>query len=164
MAIVNPPVAALAKLPSDSPAFKRNLIEIINQLWARTGGGADLISAAAVAESYPWDLFGSESNDSTSMYPAAIAETVPQYQAVSISADYTALSFEFINAARACAITLPEYPASNDVIIVRNSDGSKIKLLGNGRKINGSYSGVLRKQGTAIEFYYFASENEWFSK
>jgi hypothetical protein len=114
-------------------------------------------------EAYPWPVSRLASETSEFTYPA-IQQEQKVFTAKTISGNYTALPFDFINARYNAQITFPQYPEENSVIIVRNGDGSTIKLSGNGKNINGSSTGVLQKQGTSIEFYYFIDSNEWFAK
>lgn len=47
----NPPIAVLSQLDLNAPEGKRALIEILNQLWLKTGGGDDFIAGVASASS-----------------------------------------------------------------------------------------------------------------
>lgn len=97
---------------------------------------------------------------SKDVFPPAITE----FNCITKNQNYTAVSHDFINAKSGATITLPEYPAKNSVIIVRNGDGSRIKLDGNSRNINGCLNGLIGNEGTAIEMHYFIDTNEWFAK
>ena len=114
-------------------------------------------------EAYPWPI-SLTASEIDAAYNFDLLESQPQLRAVTIAASYTASDFDFINATQNSTITFPEFPKVNSVLIVRNGDGSKINLSGNGRNINGSLTGTLRRESTAIEFYYFIDTNEWFAK
>jgi hypothetical protein len=116
-------------------------------LWKRTGGGTDTI-------------LDSESGSGFEMPDKVIQE----WNAVTKTSDYTAVSFDFINAKQRATIKFPEFPDENDVIIIRNGDGSVISLDGNGKDINGSSTGKLFRKGTSIEFHYFIDSDEWFAR
>ena len=121
-------------------------VELVTQ---QTNTSAIDIEANSVSDSYSWPV-ESEHND--------IKRTI------TTSANYTALVGDFINAKGAVTITFPQYPTANSVIIVRNGDGSDIALDGNGKNMNGESTGLLVREGTAIEFYYFADSDEWFAR
>jgi hypothetical protein len=86
------------------------------------------------------------------------------FRAVSVSANYSARDHDFINAKKGKTITFPASPNKNMVIIVRNGDGSRITINGNGKLINGEKNAILRNKGTAIYFHYFNAEKEWFAR
>ena len=122
---------------------------IIFQMWQRMGGNFDLIAANQnLTKGYDWN----------------VGEAKPDFRAVTASADYTMLTFDFVNAKNSATITFPQYPEANSVIIVRNGDGSEINLDGNGKNMNGESTGLLTKESTAIEFYYFIDSDEWFAR
>lgn len=81
---------------------------------------------------------------------------------VSTSISYVASDFEFVNAKNAAEITLPTSPNSYSAIIVRNGDGSRITLNGNGKMINGESTGKIYRKGTSIVLQYFLDDDEWF--
>ena len=83
------------------------------------------------------------------------------FRAVTISGSYTAVDHDFINAKLGGTITLPKYPEENTIVIIRNGDGSNIKLSGNGKSINGSSTGEIQQKGTALDIYYFIDSDEW---
>ena len=114
-------------------------------------------------DSFNYPAIQQEDNESGSHYPVIQRED-SQFRAVTATSNYTSLSYDFVNAKNNAQITFPEYPVENSVIIVRNGDGSTIKLLGNGRNMNGESTGQLTRQGTSIEFYYFIESNEWFAR
>jgi hypothetical protein len=86
------------------------------------------------------------------------------FRSVSVSENYSARDHDFINAKKGKKITFPASPNSNHVIIVRNGDGSRITIDGNGKLINGEKSAILRNEGTALYFHYFDAEGEWFAR
>lgn len=147
MASANPPIAVLRNSPFDSEQYKRNLEDILNQLWVRTGGSTDTVTNITVQEQFAWNLS---------------SEIQKKYNAVSTSTDYTAVPFDFVNATSASTITLPQYPEGNDVVIIRNGDGTQISIAGNGKNINGESAGSIARKGTALVIHYFIDEDEWF--
>ena len=116
-----------------------------------------------IRESYPFPT-GLQASDIEKSFNFPQPIQPPQFRAVTVTSNHTATDHEFINATRSSTISLPEYPIENSVIIIRNGDSSSIKLSGNGKNINGSSTGVLTRQGTSIEFYYFLASDEWFAK
>ena len=144
--------------------YFEELERFLHDLWVRTGGGTDTVESAAIEEKYPWPTAQLASEVKEFQYPLILPSAEQVFKAVTVTGIYTAMPYDFINAKTRAQITFPAYPEENSVIIVRNGDGSKIKFDGNGRNINGSSSGVLRQESTAIEFYYFIESNEWFAK
>lgn len=129
----------------------------------RLGGETDAIEAVSVAEKYPWPQV-QDADQGFNYWPQLIQPNIEKFNCVTKSVSYTAESFDFINAKANALITFPEQPADNSVIIVRNGDGSQIKLNGNGKNINGSTTGQIARKETAIEFYYFLDSDEWFAR
>ncbi len=122
---------------------------IIFQMWQRMGGNFDLIADNQnLTKSYDWN----------------VGEAKADFRAVTATTNYTMLPFDFVNAKGGAAITFPQYPQANSVIIVRNGDGSTIALNGNGKNMNGSATGEIKNEGTAIEFHYFIDSDEWFAR
>jgi hypothetical protein len=116
-----------------------------------------------VREAWPWPTTELPEESQKFTYPTLLPE-LKRFRAVTVTQSYTAVDHDFINAKQSSTITLPQYPEENSVIIVRNGDGSSIKLSGNGKKINGSSTGILQRKTTAIEFYYFIDSGEWVAK
>ena len=146
--------------------FFEYFVRWAHDMWVRSGGGNDDIANAQIEESFPWDL-----SDNSGVYSANVSMLYPAHdsqpnglRAVSVSTDYTALPFEFVNATLSATVTFPQNPQENDIIVIRNGDGSTINIDGNGRTINGSLTGTLAREGTAIEFYYFIGSDEWLAK
>lgn len=151
-------------LRGDTRQYFEYLNNFLFQLWKRTGGGDDEIANTDLSETYPWQFDEEDTNDVAAIYPQVMHSTVREISCVSVSQNYTALPNQFVNASGGATITFPQYPDASDVLIVRNGDGSAIKLNGNGRELNGSTSGIITRQYTTIEFYYFIDENEWFAR
>ena len=146
----------------------RPVIEYLNmhlfQGWIRTGGGDDAVAAATIQEVYPWPTGQSFEDVNQFVYPQSALNIAEEWRAVTASTAHTASHKEFINASNGATITFPLYPEENAVFTVRNGDGSNIKLSGNGKSLNGQSTGILNRQGTAIEFYYFIDSDEWLAK
>jgi hypothetical protein len=122
---------------------------IIFQMWQRMGGNTDLIDDNKnLIKGFSWPI-GNAKKD---------------FRAVTITDDYTMLSFDFVNVTGGKTITFPKYPEENDVIIIRKANGVTVELDGNGRTMNGETTGQMHNNGTAIEFYYFISTDEWFAR
>ena len=136
----------------------------IENLTTTSNDNVTEIVNTAIRESFPWPTgqLASEVEQFTYPQPSFVETSV--FRAATVTQNYTAQPNDFINAKSGATITFPLYPEENAVFIVRNGDGSSIKLEGNGRSINGSTTGTLNTQGTAIEFYYFIDTNEWFAK
>ena len=114
----------------------------------------------------PYSSSGSSRADGKAVEFYSVKPDMPQkvFRSVSASSNYTASDFDFINAKVNAIITFPSAPEENAVLIIRNGDGSKIGLIGNGRNINGESSGNIRNKGTAIAFQYFIDDNEWYAR
>ena len=117
-----------------------------------------------VRETYPWPLSTEQPSNVQNLFQNNIDASIGKLNAITVNTSYTAQANDFINAKGGTTITFPKYPDDGDIIVIRNGDGSAIKLLGNGKSLNGSTTGTLRRKGTAIEFYYFIDSDEWFSK
>jgi hypothetical protein len=91
------------------------------------------------------------------IYPQAL-----DFRAISKSANYTALDYDFVSASSASTITLPQNPVENSVVIVRNADGTLIGIGGNGKNINGSASITVGLKGNSLLMQYFLESDEWF--
>ena len=114
--------------------FFEYLNDFLFKMWVRQGAGKDLLQ----------DL-----------------PTMIRFNAVSTSEKYTAKSYDFINAKNNAVITLP-----NDIeaVIIRNGDGSNIRIVPQSALINGEKDGYIRKLGTALYLQYFATDGEWFAR
>lgn len=150
MTQINPPfllkkLRPTQQLTREHDNYLAQLERIIEQTYRRVGGSTD------------------SSNDSFMLVPSGSESVERQkiFTAVTKRIDYTAQPFDFVNAKSGAVITFPRYPDSDSVIIIRNGDGSNIKLKGNGRNINGSTTGHIRNKTTAIQFYYFIDDDEW---
>ena len=143
--------------------YFEDLERFLHDSWVRTGGGNDEIANLDIRESYPWPT-GIQSSDISKVFNFPQATDDSRFRAVTATQSYTANDFEFINAKGNSTITLVKYPVENSVIIIRNGDGSTINLDGNGKTINGSLTGAIRREQTAIELYYFIDSDEWLVK
>ena len=127
------------------------------------GTGSSVIEDTQIAEKYPWPTNQAFDEVKEFEYPALLPE-IKQFNAVTKSTNYTAVDHDFINAKGNAAITFPKYPEENSVIIIRNGDGSTIKLDGNGKNMNGSSTGNLRRDTRSVTFHYFIDSDEWFAE
>ena len=169
MAQVDPfllPIPKQLLKDAETRAYFEYMSRFLHDLWVRSGAGNDFIADQAIRENYPWG--GEEEGEDSPLSGYSLFgnndEGVHPYRAVTVGSDYTASSYDFISATRGAAVSMPSNPEENSVVIIRNGDGSNIKLNGNGRKMNGSLSGNLRVKGTAIYFHYFIKDNEWFAR
>ena len=106
-----------------------------HDMWNRTGSSSDSVADSDVRETFPWPVRTTESVLADLYKPRVSRET---FNAVSVEEDYTAVAYDFVNAKSAAKITLPANPDINDVVVIRNGDGSYIRLDGNDKNINGS--------------------------
>ena len=174
---VYPLPKALTK-DKETRIFFEYLVRWAHDMWVRSGGGDDAIAEADVQETYPWNFAESSesnvqslftqqselSNSVQNLYQNNIDTSIGKLTAITKTSDYTAQPNDFINAKNGVTITFPNYPEEGSVIVIRNGDGSSIKLDGNGKSLNGSSTGTLRRQTRAVEFYYFIDSDEWFAK
>ena len=135
----------------------------IESLTSQTNTSTVDIVTLDLAEKYPWPT-GLQASDIDQRFNFPQPTNEPRFRAVTATQNYTANDYEFINAKGSSTITLVKYPVENSVIIIRNGDGSNINLSGNGKTINGSLAGILRREQTAIELYYFIDSDEWLAK
>ena len=148
----------------ETRVFFEYFVRWAHDMWVRSGGGDDAVAEATIQEVYPWPTSEEGTGDVQNLYQNNIDTTLGKLRAVTVSEAYTAQVNDFVNAKSCATITFPQYPDDGDIIVIRNGDGSSIKLAGNGKSLNGSTTGTLSRQGTAIEFYYFIDSDEWFSK
>ena len=161
MADLIPPKRGEFFTPNGIPT--QRFITWIENLTTQTNESTGSITTIEIAEKYPWPVGREDENAADFVYPAIPQEQV-YFKAITVNSDHTATPYDFINAKSNAAITFPKYPNENSVIIIRNGDGSTVKLYGNGKNINGSSTGVLNRKGTSIEFHYFLESDEWFAK
>lgn len=127
------------------------------------GTGESIIEDANIAEKYPWPTAEIPDSNKQYVFPQMVNDG-HIFNSITKSINYTMEPFDFVNAKSNSTITFPKYPSENSVIIIRNGDGSKIKMNGNGKKMNGELTGVINVKGTAIEFHYFLDSDEWFAR
>lgn len=123
-------------------------------LWieALTGVGnanTEGVATLGIQEKYPWEL-------------APVNR--PEFNAVTATVNYEMCDYDFVNASNGVTLTMPQYPMENSIIIVRNNDGSKITVDGNGKNINNDTDAIFRAKYSAITFQYFIDSDEWFSR
>lgn len=161
MSDLTPPRRGEFLTKSGEPTHR--FITWIESLTAASNSASETVSDQALQEQYPWPTSQLASETQSFIYPT-LPSVTQSFNAVSVTNNYAALDYDFINAKNRAVITFPRCPDENSVIIVRNGDGSKITLGGNGRNINGSTTGALQREGTAITFQYFIDSNEWFAR
>jgi len=136
---------------------------LVFQLRERTGGSDDAIASTDVSETYPWSFTAEIENDVQNLFQNSIDTGAGKLNCITVTTSYSAAVNDFINAKNGATITFPQYPNDNEFFIVRNGDGSRIKLNGNGKSLNGSTTGILSRQETCMRFNYFIDSDEWFS-
>lgn len=141
---------------------------VIEQLWRRTGGASDAISETSVRESYAYDTASDDTEAERAVTPAVIPEAVavvdvaPKWNEVAASAkSYTALGWDYILASKKAVILFPLYPDTDEEIRTKNTDGTRIKLDGNGRLLNGARVGYIKRKGASIDWRYRVDTNSW---
>lgn len=144
------PVEVRNKVGFQTDQFLNDLVFGLNQL--RTSDS----SGGGTGPAEPGNTTNNDYSVSFTDSRTVIARTITQ--------STTLTDFEFVNAKNGITVTFPQYPVENSFVIVRNGDGSRISLDGNGKNINGSSSGVIRRYSTSIEFYYFVDDDEWFAR
>ena len=167
MASVDPFVYPIPKeLQNDREvrAYFEYLNRFLHDIWVRTGGSSDAIASAELKESYPWPTSSlAEESENVIQFPTVTHEP-KELRCYTVTADATVLPSDFVNCKNRATITFPLYPEENATVVIRNGDGSTIRMLGNGRKINGSSSGAIYRLKTTIEWSYFLDTDEWFAK
>jgi hypothetical protein len=156
-----PPVPNIPAKWVNDPELRGFLLEwqrILYQLWERTGGYNDDIADTGKRELYPFET-SFEEDDNTQNYYSIDQDIVQQYNAVTVVDNYTANAYDFINAKNCARITMPE-PDTNDTVIVRNGDGSKI-VIESTKNINGHRTVESTRKGTALVIQYFIDSDEW---
>ena len=142
----------------------QRFITWIEALTIQTNTSTTEIINTNVRETYPWPLASEATNSVQNLYQSSNEPSFEKLTAITVTSSYTAQPNDFINATLGVTITFPQYPDEGAVFVVRNGDGSSIKLDGNGKSLNGSTTGTLSRKGTAIEFYYFIDSDEWLAK
>ncbi len=142
----------------------QRFITWIEALTLQTNTSTTEIINTNVRETYPWPLASEATNSVQNLYQSSNEPSFEKLTAITVSSSYTAQPNDFINATLGVTITFPQYPEAGSVFVIRNGDGSSIKLAGNGKSLNGCTTGTLSRKGTAIEFYYFIDSDEWLAK
>ena len=83
------------------------------------------------------------------------------FNSVTITQNTTLNDFDFANVSNGATVTLPQYPCKNSVIIIRNDDGSTIKINANGKTLNGETTGKIYRKNTALTIQYFIDSDKW---
>ena len=163
--------------PDGRPTLR--FIKWIESITSGTNTSTAEITNVSVRESYAWDTNSDTSGiDSANVRQLFQSEQVierpfnyhiehapKEWRNITVTGGtYTALDHDFINAKANAQITFPEYPEVNAIFTVRNSDNSRITLVGNGKMLNGCSTGIIDNQETSIDWHYFIDSDEWFSK
>lgn len=158
---VDPFIAPIPRKLREDPetrGFFEYFVRWAHDIWIRTGGSVDTIEATGVRETYPW----------IQDVPASLDVNIPnlpqeetKFRPVVITNNYTAVDNDWIWVKNGSTVTFPKYPGDGEEFIVYVGSSSAVSLNPNGKKINGSTTGKLRKKGTSIRFKYFLTEDEW---
>ena len=164
---VGPINPSLNKLTPGSPEYYRELHRIIFQLYNQGQDNSSTVTTLQVTQQViSGDIDEFEGLPVTLQTPLINShdDGVINDYTVAVTGVYYAGIGQSINATHAAVIYFPEYPADSDGFTVRNGDGSLITLNGNGKKMNGSTTGKLKRKGTSIDFVYHLNLDEWFSQ
>ena len=132
--------------------------------WNTTGGDNDEVESTQNRDMFDSTLQASAINDLQDRINALEHAAFPfnkfiEYNAVTVITDYNANAYDFINAKNSAIITMPE-PDVNDVVIVRNGDGSKITVEST-KNINGHRTVEIMQKNTSLVMQYFIDSDEW---
>lgn len=149
--------------------YHERLIRTIDQLRQRTGGSTDEVSENSTRESYPWILDDLKTENITLSHESKSEEVHYHYETsqkgfrgVSVTSNYTAVPWDWVNAKNGAKVFMPQYPSDGDEVIVRNGDTRSIHIDGNGKEINDNDCIVIYRKGNSIRFKYFLDDNQWF--
>lgn len=166
MVKVDPFIAPIPKKILNDPELKpffEYFVRWAHDTWVKIGGATDPISENSTRESYPWSLDANIPQITPSPTLFDTSTNIRTFNNVTATKNYTALPWDWINAKKKSTITFPEFPADGDEIIVRNGDDFNIGLNANGKKINGSSTGIIRDKYSSIRFKFSLVEDEWFA-
>lgn len=160
------PIKELSKQENN---YHDQIERVLQQLYRRTGGTVDTVDGsieeASANENQIAHVYGLIADLTEAIQDLASdstgAEVAQGFRALTKTSNYTAIGQDFVNAKLGATISLPQYPEENAIVIIRNGDGSNIKLNGNGKNINGSSTGNIHRKGTALVFHYFIDSDEW---
>ena len=138
------------------------LDRFLHDLRERTGGGNDAIedleneSSADTSRSQSSTQFQLESIEQIADLIPPDSTEYKQFYSVAKSENYTAVSFDFVEATNGATITLDSNAELDDEIMIANGDGSTIKIIGDSIKFNKLDSQInMRRQGTSYHFHRF---------
>jgi hypothetical protein len=140
-----------------------------HDIWQQLGGGTNIVvdgtEEASANEDQINYLKGYISNLEDKIEDLEAGTPNPnipiEFNTKTVTASYSAAPHDFINAKSGALITLPKYPPTNSVIIIRNGDGSTITINPNGKTLNGETSVISTDLGTALVLHYFIDSDEW---
>ena len=164
------PIPQKILLDPELKPFFEYFVRWAHDIWVRSGGGDDSIISIEnrdVFDSTLSSAYFSDVNESIADLNKSFYETVIPHQygfnAVTKSNDYTASSWDWINAKNGAKIKFPLNPDTQAELVIRVGDKTTIPIDGNGRNINGSSKGKIKNKGTSLRFKYFIDDNEWFA-
>ena len=190
MAKANPP-PGIRKIPKalfndpETRAFFQHIIQILFQLWDRTGGGSDTVSETVIRESFAWMLEVQEEFVNADLFDTQIAEenvfvdySEPETTVINYSVDplpfewmeatpigsYQASNGEWLKASHG-PITFPLSPGADDRLRITKNTRS-VQFNGNGKKLrwrgrtydNGYLPGGT---GSVLDLAFFVDSDEW---
>jgi hypothetical protein len=160
------PIKELSKQENN---YHDQIERILQQLYRRAGGAIDVVDENTEEASdnetqiaYLSGLVGSLDSQIEDLKAETPTPNIPvEFNTKTVTASYSAAPHDFINAKSGALITLPKYPPTNSVIIIRNGDGSTITINPNGKTLNGETSVISTDLGTALVLHYFIDSDEW---
>lgn len=135
---------------------------IIEQLWRRTGGGADDVSDGQTRELFAWSQgAGSEDkNDPIALFGSFDASKDAVF--FSVSSAHTTAGNEFVEATASITVTLNQYPEDGErVTVKRNTTAGNVTISGNGNNINDASTYVMALNYEGVALVYSATSGVW---
>lgn len=159
----------IAELSRSENNYHEQLERILQQIYRRVGGTTDTVDGSVEESSanenqiaHLYGLIDALTRAVNDLSSDSVGQLdTSGFRSKTVTSSYTATDHDFINAKRGAVISLPQYPVENSVIIVRNGDGSAVGLNGSGKNINGSGTGSIQREGTALVLHYFIDSDEW---
>lgn len=172
MTIVDPFLVPIPRKYLESKVereYHERLIRTIDQLRQRTGGATDEIAESGTRELYPWVIDDPTQETINYNFDTRNEEVhyhfdsvVREFRGVTVSSNYTAVPWDWVNAKNGITVFMPQYPSDGDEVIIRNGDTKSIHIDGNGKDINDNDCIVIYRKGNSIRFKFFLDDNQWF--
>ncbi len=162
---VNPPpqVRIPDSLARDPEAFGyfRQINQILFQLWTRTGGETDAVSATEVVDLYSSSQPVTEDALEV-LYPMVNAGLVPQTSVIAASAAFTTTGTQVVICTNTAAMTikLNATPDDGEEVEIKRQNAA-VTIDGNGQTVDGATSVVILAQYDSPHLVYTVAANEW---